>query len=117
MKIILKGNPKSNNTIYRNHGHIRYMTKEGKEIKESYQWQAKTQFSGEPLKGDLEIEVKLFFGSKRKKLDIDNFGKLLLDSCNKIIWEDDSQIVKQTVEKKYSRENPRIELEIKKIAQ
>lgn len=117
MKIILKGNPRSTNTIYatmcRGNFPNRYMTNEGKSLKESYQWQAKSQIkSKELLPGDIEIQVQLYFGNKRKN-DIDNFNKILYDSLTGIVWVDDSQIVKVTTEKLYDKKDPRIEINIK----
>lgn len=88
-----------------------YMSAEGKSIKEDYGWQTRQQFKGEPLITDLEISIKIYFGTKRKG-DWDNFHKLSMDALTGIVWEDDSQIQKATVEKFYSKENPRIELDI-----
>lgn len=36
------------------------------------------------------------------KPDVDNYAKSVLDACNGIAWEDDSQIVKLTVEKEWA---------------
>lgn len=90
----------------------RYMTPEGKALKEDYQWQAKQQWLREPLTEDgIEIDIKLFFGTKRR-YDIDNYGKILLDSLTGIVWVDDSLVTKATVEKFIDRLNPRIEITI-----
>ena len=88
------------------------MDKKCKDLKEDYQWQAKEQWKGKPLKGDLEIQVDLYFGTKRKKIDWDNFHKLSMDALSGIVWEDDSQIIKATVTKNYDKENTRIEIHI-----
>jgi Holliday junction resolvase RusA-like endonuclease len=45
------------------------------------------------------------------KPDIDNLEKWILDCCNKIIWNDDSQVVNLHSKKKFSQ-NPRTEIEI-----
>lgn len=115
MKIILKGAPRTTNTLYatacRGSFPTRFMSKLGKELKESYRWQAKSQFKQPILRGNLEVEAKIYLGSKRKA-DIDNFNKILYDSLTGIIWEDDSQIIKATTWKLYSKEDPRIELDI-----
>jgi len=50
-----------------------------------------------------------------KKPDLDNIAKAVLDSLNKIAFDDDSQIVSLTVEKYYS-ENPRIELQLEGVS-
>lgn len=46
-----------------------------------------------------------------KKPDLDNVAKLILDSLNKIAFNDDSQIVRLCVGKYYS-DRPRVEVEI-----
>ncbi len=110
-QITLLGNPQSNNSLYKAHGHFVYMTNRGKTLKESYQWQAIKQHGKKPLKGKLEVDMVLYFGNKRKH-DADNYFKLILDSGNGILWEDDSQIYRLTVEKKLDIKRPRIELSI-----
>lgn len=91
------------------------MTNQGRALKESYGWQLKQQCKRKPSSyaSDLQIEIKLFFGDKRKR-DWDNYHKLSMDSMTGIIYEDDSQIKKATVETFYDKLNPRIEIIIKK---
>ncbi len=117
MNIILKGNPKSNQHIYqyvcRGRFGTLYMTKVGKDIKESYILQIKEQYKDNPIEIDVEMEVVLYFGDKRKR-DIDNYGKLL-DCLNGTILVDDSQIQKLTIKKDYDKEDPRIEIMIKPL--
>lgn len=74
-KIILLGNPLSTNHIYKRHGNFIYLSKEGKNLKESYAWQIKSQYRGEPLIGSVKLTVELYFGDKRIR-DIDNYNKL-----------------------------------------
>lgn len=88
-----------------------YMTAEGRTIKEAYQLEARGRWKRKPLKGDVELGIKIYFGDKRVR-DIDNYGKLLLDSMTGIVYEDDKQINKMTVEKFIDTDNPRIEVEI-----
>ncbi len=115
MKIVLKGRPISTGSIYKSvcRGKFPtvYMTPEGKSLKESYAWQAKSQVIGPPSKGELSVVIGLYFDIKRK-CDIDNFHKLSLDSLTGIAWEDDSQITSMNVTKHYDKEYPRIEIEI-----
>jgi len=114
--LILEGEPKSTGSIYRSmcRGNFpsTYMTNEGKALKESYQWQAKSQWKNKPLTGDLEIDIKIFFGTKRKS-DWDNFHKLSMDSLTGTVWVDDSQVQRAIVEKHYDKNNPRIEIIVK----
>lgn len=86
-----------------------YMSADGKALKEDYQWQIKSQYKGTPVTGDIEMEIHLFHGDKRKR-DIDNFNKLILDACSGIIFINDSQIIKLTITKTYCKENPRAEI-------
>lgn len=85
------------------------MTNEGKDLKESYGWQAKSQWKQKILEGDVRLSIELYHGTKRKS-DIDNFNKILLDSMTGIVYEDDSQIVEMNTKKFYDKENPRIEI-------
>ena len=116
---ILKGNPKSTQKIYqimcRGRFPCMYMTAEGKAIKEAYKWELKAQKAKIHF-GDLEVVVKLYFDDKRKR-DIDNFNKLILDAGTGILWEDDSQIMKLTIAKFYDKENPRVEIVVNELGQ
>lgn len=113
--ITLLGEPKSNQHIYKitSRGKFAsmYMSKEGKMIKDSYQRQSRLQWANKPLTDDVRVHIRLYFGDKRVR-DIDNYGKILLDSMTGIIYEDDGQIQKMTVEKFYDKNNPRIEVTI-----
>ncbi len=44
------------------------------------------------LSGDLYVDITLYFDNKRKR-DIDNYAKSLLDSLKGILFEDDDQII------------------------
>jgi crossover junction endodeoxyribonuclease RusA len=85
------------------------MTSLGKKLKEQYQWEARAQWKGKPLEGDVEMSITLYFGTKRKA-DLDNFNKLSLDALTGIAYEDDSQIAKLTIERAYDKAHPRIEI-------
>jgi crossover junction endodeoxyribonuclease RusA len=114
-KVTLLGEPKSTQHCYglncRGAFPTRYMTAKGKALKTDYQWQIKSQYREKALKGKIGMEVRLYFGTKRKS-DIDNFNKILLDSLSGLVYEDDSQIEWMRTEKHYDPKKPRIELEI-----
>lgn len=113
LKLTLKGNPISTNSCYFHvKAGIRIMTSKAKTLKEDYQWQAKQQYKGIPFSQELEISIKIY-KERKHKYDWDNFHKLSMDALTGIVWEDDSQVQKATVEKFYDKENPRIEIEIK----
>ena len=102
--------------VYRTSSHrgfqTTYMPKEMKDLKESYQWQAKSQWKKKLLTNDdIRVRVDLHFGTKRK-CDWDNFHKLSFDALTGIVWEDDSQIVEALVRKHYDKDNSRIEITV-----
>src|SRR4051795_10085950 len=109
--ITLSGEPKFTQHIYRSacNGRIptRYMTAESQAIKTAYQWEAKAQWRGAPIKDELALSVRFFFGTKRKA-DLDNFNKLWADSLTGIVYDDDSQIGELHLYRAYDRVRPRI---------
>lgn len=94
-------------------------------VKMCYMEQAK----GQKLEGELEAIIDAFFAipksaSKKKSMlmengdlrpikkpDVDNVAKIILDSLNKLAYEDDSQVVGLLVNKYYSS-NPRVEFSV-----
>lgn len=46
----------------------------------------------ELLTGSLSVKLE-FWRKDKRRVDIDNLAKAALDSCNGIVWSDDSQIV------------------------
>lgn len=51
----------------------------------------------------------------QKKPDSDNIAKIILDSLNKIAYEDDSQVVELKVFKRWTEKLERIEFELEEI--
>lgn len=51
----------------------------------------------------------------QKKPDADNIAKIILDSINKIAFDDDSQVTELTVLKRWTEENERVELELQEV--
>ncbi len=117
-KIILLGKPMSTGGIYktmcRGSWPTTYLTTKGKELKESYQWQAKSQWRQKPLECDISVVIDTYHDNHRKN-DWDNFHKLSMDSLSGIAYLDDSQIQQAIVTKYYDKKNPRIEIEITPI--
>ena len=118
MKIMLLGKPYSTGSIYRSvcRGKFPcvYLTNKGKELKESYQWQAKSQWRGQVLTGPLKVMIYTYHNNCRKN-DWDNFHKLSMDALTGIVYADDSQIEQATVIKGIDKAIPRIEIEIEEI--
>jgi Holliday junction resolvase RusA-like endonuclease len=114
-KIVLSGEPKSTQHIYRTACRGRfptmYMTPEGKALKEAYQWEAKAQWKGKPLEGDIAVSITLYFGTKRRA-DLDNFNKLSLDALSGIAYGDDSQIAALHIYRQFDHAQPRLEVTV-----
>jgi Holliday junction resolvase RusA-like endonuclease len=119
MNITLLGEPKSTQHIYKMScvgGFARmYMSSEGKALKESYQWQAKSQHSGPPFEGPVSVSIVLYFQTKRQG-DWDNFHKISMDALTGIVWVDDKQIKSARVTMSYDKKNPRIEIEVSRLS-
>jgi Holliday junction resolvase RusA-like endonuclease len=109
--IVLSGEPKSTQHIYkyacRGNYPTMYMTAEGRAIKEAYQWEAKSQWRAKSLAGDVALTITFYFGSKRRR-DLDNQNKLVLDALTGIVYEDDHQIAELCLRRRYGE--PRIEV-------
>lgn len=82
------------------------MTAEGKAIKQAYQLEAKSQWQVPALEGDVALSIRFFFKTKRKR-DLDNQNKLLLDALSGIVYGDDSQICELHLFRAYDAQHPR----------
>jgi len=109
-----------------------YNPRKSSEYRERVKIFAKRLRIKELLDGPLNVKIAIYMqipGSWSKKKtakalagelrpttqsDIDNLSKGILDACNKILWRDDSRIVRLEVEKYYSDE-PRAEIEIEEV--
>ena len=92
----------------------RYMTGQGRALKEQYHWEARAPWRHKPLKGEVRMHVTLYFGTKRRA-DWDNFHMMSCDALSGIAYEDDIQIKQVTVALAYDKHNPRIELSISQL--
>jgi Holliday junction resolvase RusA-like endonuclease len=113
--IVLLGKPISTGTIYktmcRGNFPCTYLTSKGKVLKESYQWQAKSQWKGKTISTPITVVINTYHDNHRKN-DWDNFHKLSMDALTGIVYEDDSQIIEAIVKKHYDHLNPRIEIDL-----
>jgi len=114
--IILQGKPQSTNNLYRvssrNNRVMVFMTADGAMTKALYQWQARQQWKKPIINYDIEVAINLYFSDNRCR-DWDNWHKISMDALTGIVWKDDKQIRKATVEKFIDKKNPRIEIEVK----
>ncbi len=89
------------------------------EYKKAISQAAKIAMCGrEPVTCAVKMTVKLYRKYKiisRRFGDFDNLAKAITDACNKIVYADDSQIVRCTIEKHTDKLNPHIEVELSEM--
>ena len=71
-------------------------------------WEAKAaaqMADWDMLTGDVAARL-IFYLPDRRRRDIDNLSKAVLDAMNGIIYKDDTQVQKLVVDKKVSRDKP-----------
>lgn len=97
---------------------IRFLSKEAQDFKELLQKEVEKKYGkyikeNETIFGStlLEATIYLNFQTKRKA-DWDNYHKLWCDSLEGMVYDNDTQIIKATVYKGYSKENPGITINI-----
>ena len=61
--------------------------------------------------GRLCIRFIIFFGTRAKR-DLDNCMKILWDSLESVLFEDDGQIDEYTVVRDFSKENPGVDVQV-----
>jgi crossover junction endodeoxyribonuclease RusA len=67
-----------------------------------------------PFAGEVAMYVHVY--RQRKAGDLDNFAKVLGDSLNGVAYHDDSQVVELHMWRHDDKANPRVEVEIRRIA-
>ena len=82
--------------------------------KEALALEMRSQINHAPLEEELVLSVMIYLGTKRKT-DIDAFLKILMDAGEGVLYENDNQVTELHIYKHYNKENPRVELEYKKI--
>lgn len=129
IKIVLAGEPigKGRPRMAKTTGHV-YTPPRTASYENRLAWAAQAEMKGRKLMdGPLDVSIRAYLGIpasmtkvKRalaqagyawptKKPDIDNFCKSALDSLNKVVFLDDSQVVRCLVEKHWS-DQPRLEI-------
>ncbi len=113
MKFKINIRPLSYYQYLKQNRHRKYITDEGRKYKETLQAEFKKVMEEmEIIQGEVVMEIDLFFDNKRKN-DLDNFCKPILDCMSDVIFLDDRQIIDLHIKKFYDKENPRIVIRIK----
>jgi Holliday junction resolvase RusA-like endonuclease len=75
--------------------------------------ETRSQVNFSPLSTTLAINLHFYFGDNRRR-DIDAYTKIILDSMEGIMYENDCQITEMHVFKEVDKENPRTVVQIYK---
>lgn len=95
-------------------------------VKICYQQQDGRHFLNEPIRAEIRVYHKVPKSCTKKRLkairegleypqkkpDADNIAKIILDSLNKIAYDDDDQVVELMVKKLWTEESERVEFEL-----
>ena len=78
-------------------------------------WAAREHMQGaEPLVGNVQVDLIFHVPDKRKR-DLDNLSKAVLDGCNGIVWDDDQQVTRLYLEKDIDKENEGVMVTVKSL--
>jgi len=68
-------------------------------------------WQGDPTTEPVRVELRFWRGDKRR-CDIDNLIKAVLDALNGVVWEDDEQIIELLAYKNHNKSRPRVDIEV-----
>ena len=102
----------TDNHIYGQKGKIRFMYKEAKEWKADAQRDAKLLWKKKPLKEELWADITFYVARDR---DVHGSGKLIMDSLQGLIYDDDKQFTHVSFHKMKDKENSRVHIVIGEI--
>jgi len=77
-------------------------------------WLQAQQHNVSPALGPVAVYVHVY--RARQTGDLDNFAKVTLDSLNGVAFQDDSQIAELHMWRHDDKDNPRVEVEIRRLA-
>ena len=85
---------------------------------ENIGWAFKSAYPGHPVDTETRFHAEIMFyltnykNGKPRKFDLDNGCKTVLDALNRIIWGDDNQVFKLTIEKAATLSDPKTFIQI-----
>lgn len=95
--------------MYRSVGRGVVMSERGRNFKNTLTSAIVNNPSTYLISGDVEVEVHFEFKDKRKR-DVDNYAKAVLDCAKSLLFDDDSDISKLTMTKKIGMPMNRFEI-------
>lgn len=107
--------PKGRPRFFRGHSVTPKRTRAAeKSLREFAVWRMRGE-GLEPFAGPLRVRLSFSRATKRR-CDLDNLAKLVLDALNTVAFVDDSQIVELTATKDHDPVHPRTVVEIEEVA-
>jgi Holliday junction resolvase RusA-like endonuclease len=119
MKLTLQIAPQAWQRVRRTRtGHC-YVPNETRSFKANLARLVRALWCDPPMVGPLRLEITFFLPKLKKpkspyptaRVDADNLAKSVMDSLNRILWLDDSQVCTLIAHKRYG-DTPHIELEL-----
>lgn len=92
--------------------HGTYTPEKTKTAEETLGWALKLAWKKQPSTSDFMVGMEFHTKGKRRR-DLDNLMKLVLDAGNSIVWADDSQVVELHGYLYRESPNPRTEIIVK----
>lgn len=89
-----------------------HVSEEAKNYKAGVAWKALHQRMV-PFAGPVAVYVNVY--RSRKAGDLDNYNKVLLDALKGVAYSDDDQVVELHAWRHDDKDNPRVEVEIRKV--
>lgn len=79
--------------------------------KKTRDYEEHVRLSAPPMQKMTNVSCTLvIFFQDRRRRDIDNVAKSLLDALNGVAWEDDSEVVELHLYRRYDKLSPRVEV-------
>ncbi len=91
-----------------------YTPERTKEYQNTVGWHARAAVQGDALACPVAVAIDLYLHGKRR-IDVDNCAKSILDGMNGVVYLDDNQVVDLRVRKLRvkNRERQRVEIEVR----
>lgn len=102
IELVIPDIPPSVNHYWVARGNRRFISKRGREWKQLVYIVANCKANKKYFDEKLEVEITISLPDKRRR-DVDNFSKAILDSLEKICYKDDCQIYRLTVQKTHGK--------------
>jgi len=112
MKLIIDIIPISYYQYLSQNRYRKYITAKGKEYKRDIEDKLSVFMVDKEIKtGDIRLHLE-FHHNTRRKNDVDNYAKPIMDFMSDIVYLDDQQVTELNVKKFYDKEHPRIVIEV-----